>query len=248
MFINQVRAAILVIGNEILSGRTQDQNVKFIAEHLSDCGISLMEVRIVQDIKKTIIESVNSLRNKYDFVFTTGGIGPTHDDITAESIAEAFSVQLELREEAEEAIRNRYAEAKVEFRAESLRMAMIPQGAELIQNAVSGAPGFRIDNVFVFAGVPHIMQSMFLSIIPSIKTEQKFYSSTLTLKVGESSIAEICRAIQLEDETVQIGSYPFEENGKWATKLVIRDLNQNKVKIVADKLKKKLQESQIPYE
>jgi molybdenum cofactor synthesis domain-containing protein len=243
----QVRAAILVIGNEILSGRTQDKNIQFIAKHLSDCGVVLAEVRVVEDIKPAIVNAVNELRNKYDFLFTTGGIGPTHDDITTESIAEAFSVEVELREEAADLIKNQYKEAGVQFRSEALKMAMIPEGAELIKNSVSGAPGFRIDNVFVFAGIPHIMQSMFLGILDQIKTDNKFHSITVTVNVGESAIAAICEKLQAEEVDVQIGSYPFTENKKWATELVIRGNSKNTVTSVANKLKNYLESQQFLY-
>ncbi len=247
MINKQVRAAILVIGNEILSGRTQDKNIQFIAKHLSDCGIVLAEVRVVEDIKDAIINAVNELRNKYDFLFTTGGIGPTHDDITTESIAEAFSLEVELREEAADLIKNQYKEAGVQFRSEALKMAMIPEDAELIRNSVSGAPGFRIDNVFVFAGVPHIMQSMFLSILDQIRTDKKFHSIILTVHIGESAIAAICERLQTEEADVQIGSYPFTKNKKWATELVIRGSNKNKVTFVANKLKHYLESQQFVY-
>lgn len=244
---NQVRAAVLIIGNEILSGRTQDKNIKFIAEHLFDCGVILVEVRIIEDIKSDIIRTVNELRNKYDYLFTTGGIGPTHDDLTTESVAEAFSLGVEVREEAVEAIKNQYKEAGVNFRSEALKMAMIPHGAELIRNSVSGAPGFRIDNVFVFAGVPHIMQNMFLGILDQIKTDNKFYTITLKVHIGESSIAEICRKLQAQVDDVQIGSYPFIEDKKWATELVIRGNNQKHVTSITSKLRNYLEEQGIVY-
>lgn len=245
---NQVSAAVLVIGNEILSGRTQDTNVKFIAEHLSDCGVVLAEVRIIEDVKEKIIETVNELRNKYSYLFTTGGIGPTHDDVTSESIAEAFSVELELREEAVSTIKRQYKEAQMTFEERSLKMAMIPKGAELIKNIISGAPGFRIDNVFVLAGVPHIMRKMFLNILDEIKTSSKFHSETLVLNVGESAIMDICRNLQVQEEDVQIGSYPFMlDDNRWATKIVVRSINLKRVKAVIDKLKKALDKNNVTY-
>lgn len=244
---NQVRAAVLVIGNEILSGRTQDKNVQFIAEHLSNSGILLKEVRIIEDIKSDIVDNVNNLRNNYDFVFTTGGIGPTHDDVTSESIASALSVDLELREEVAESIKQQYIARGVKFKKESLKMAMVPKGAELIQNNVSGAPGFRIDNVFVLPGVPNIMQSMFESVLNGIKTQHKFHSITLTLDVGESIIANICRDVQSQSDDVQIGSYPFVENDKWATRLVMRGQNLKKVQYITKQLKLMLKKQNIGF-
>lgn len=244
---NQVRAAILIIGNEILSGRTQDKNIKFIADHLSNGGIALKEVRIIEDAKFDIVNHINALRNKYDFVFTTGGIGPTHDDVTSESVASAFSVELELREEAVNSIKQQYIERGVEFKAESLKMAMIPQGADLIQNIVSGAPGFRLDNVFVLPGVPNIMQSMFKKVMSELCTGHRFYNITLKLDVGESAIANICRDIQLQSDDVQIGSYPFVEGRKWATRLVMRGQNLKQVQNVTMKLKAALKRHKISF-
>ncbi len=244
---NQVRAAILVIGNEILSGRTQDKNIQFIAEHLSNGGIVLKEVRVIEDVKSDIVNHINTLRNNYDFVFTTGGIGPTHDDVTSESVASAFSVELELREEAVDSIKQQYIERGVEFKKESLKMAMIPKGAELIQNIVSGAPGFRLDNVFVLPGVPKIMQAMFKNVMSELSTHYRFYSITLTLDVGESTIANICRDIQLQSDDVQIGSYPFVEGKKWATRLVMRGQNLKQVQHVTMKLQAVLKKHKISF-
>ena len=244
---NQVRAAILVIGNEILSGRTQDANIKFIAEKLSNLGIALQEVRVIQDIKTVIIDNVNVLRNNYDYVFTTGGIGPTHDDLTTESVAEAFSLEVELNQNAVKAMKRQYKERNLKMMESSLKMAMIPKGAELIDNNISGAPGFRVDNVFVLPGVPNIMQGMFVNIINQLDTGKKFYSTTLVLDVGESAIANICSAIQLQAGDVDIGSYPFVVHSKWATKLVVRGQNNRQVHNITKKLEDALQANGISF-
>jgi molybdenum cofactor synthesis domain-containing protein len=218
-------AALIIIGDEILSGRTHDKNTPWIAEQLNTLGIRLAEVRTIPDIKGKIVETVNLLRRDLDFVFTTGGIGPTHDDITAESIAAAFDVPLELNDDA-------YAELLSYYKDENditegrKKMAMIPRGAQLVENPVSGAPGIHIENVYVFAGVPRIMQSMFDAVAPTLKGGKPVISRSVTADLPESLIADGLTKIQKNYGDVAIGSYPKYQNGKFATSLVMRGINE----------------------
>jgi molybdenum cofactor synthesis domain-containing protein len=217
-----IKAATLVIGNEILSGKTQDQNIQYLAQQLSDLGIILAEVRVVRDVEVDIIDALDALRKKYDYIFTTGGIGPTHDDITVAAVAKAFGIKLERNKRAVELIDNRYQEIGRKVHKMSYKMADIPQGALLITNRISGAPGFNIENVYVFAGVPSIMRSMFEEIRPQLKTGAKFVTKILLVNSGESQIVELLEGLNKEYKELDIGSYPFENNGKWGTNLVIR--------------------------
>ncbi len=218
-------AALIIIGDEILSGRTHDKNTPWIAEQLNTLGIRLAEVRTIPDIKGKIVETVNLLRRDHDYVFTTGGIGPTHDDITAESIAAAFDVPLELNDDA-------YAELLSYYKDENditegrKKMAMIPRGAQLVENPVSGAPGIHIENVYVFAGVPRIMQSMFDAVAPTLKGGKPVISRSVTADLPESLIADGLTKIQKNYGDVAIGSYPKYQNGKFATSLVMRGINE----------------------
>src|ERR1700753_1904805 len=180
-----VTAAILVIGDEILSGRTKDRNIGYIAEYLTNMGVELREARVVPDIEAEIVAAVNALRARYTYVFTTGGIGPTHDDITADAIAKAFGVALRINAEAREMLEARWRQTGTEVNAARLRMARIPEGGSLIVNSVSAAPGFRIGNVHVMAGVPIIMKSMLESILPTLKTGRKVLSRAVPAQVGE---------------------------------------------------------------
>ncbi len=217
-------AAILVIGNEILSGRTQDKNTNHIANKLNECGIRLMEARTVPDIESMIVHAVNRLRVQYDYVFTTGGIGPTHDDITAASVAKAFETPLEQNEEAYNILASHYT--KEELTPPRLKMAQIPVGAKLVSNPVSGAPGFNIGNVYVMAGVPNIMQSMLDSILPNLKGGPVVLSKTVEAKCGESKIAEGLSKIQDKYTEIDIGSYPQYKDGVHATSIVMRCENE----------------------
>jgi molybdenum cofactor synthesis domain-containing protein len=213
-------AAILVIGNEVLSGRTQDANVNFIAKRLSDLGVTLSEVRIIPDIEGMIIEAIRKLSDKYDQVFTTGGIGATHDDITAASIAKAFNRSLHTDPEAVKILQTYYLERLNETR---LKMAIIPEGSSLIKNPVSAAPGFQIKNVYCMAGIPAVMQAMFDVIIPTLKTGQTFHAKTIKSFILENDIAQPLTDIQNAHTTVEIGSYPsFLSPGKWGVSLVVR--------------------------
>ncbi|WP_299444033.1 molybdopterin-binding protein [uncultured Rhodospira sp.] len=212
-------AALIVIGNEILSGRTQDANVTFIAGRLSAMGIPLREVRVVPDEAAAIVEAVNTLRARATYVFTTGGIGPTHDDITAASIAAAFGRPLVRHPEAEALMREAYGSDITEVR---LRMASMPEGAALIDNPASGAPGFRVENVFVLAGVPSIMRAMFESLAPDLTGGPPILSRAVTATVRESEVAEALAAIQARWPAVDLGSYPWARGGQIGTTLVAR--------------------------
>ncbi len=215
------RASIVVVGNEILSGRTKDANTSWIAEQMVQAGVVLAEVRVVPDIRDEIVFAVNELRRKYDYVFTTGGIGPTHDDITAESIAHAFGTTLELNEEAYGILVRHYG-SEEEVTPPRRKMAMIPVGASLINNPVSGAPGFQLENVFVMAGVPRIMQAMLDDIKPRLKRGRTMLSNTIACSLAESAVAEPLSKIQDRFPTVSIGSYPHFRGGILGLSLVLR--------------------------
>ena len=205
----QVTAAMLIVGNEVLSGRTQDKNLAFVANALGEIGVDMREVRIVPDEMDEVVAAVNALRAKYTYVFTTGGIGPTHDDITADCIAAAFGVKLEMHPLAVQLLEAHYDAQGIEFNAARARMARIPEGASLIDNPVSTAPGFRIENVHVMAGVPKIMQAMMENILPTLEGGEKLSSVTITSQVPEGSIAEAMEQLQAAHPQVSIGLYPF---------------------------------------
>ena len=214
------RVAVLVIGNEILSGRTVDKNINWIAEQMTKHGVPLSEVRIVPDIEAKIVEALNALRGEYDYVFTTGGIGPTHDDITAASVALALGVEFERHEQAYNVLLDYYGRAELtEARA---TMADMPRGAELIPNPVSGAPGFYIDNIFVMAGVPRIMQAMLEDVITKIKPGKEILSNTVFCDLQESKVAEGLKKIQASYDSVDIGSYPSFRGGILNVSVVLR--------------------------
>jgi molybdenum cofactor synthesis domain-containing protein len=226
-----VTAAFLVIGDEILSGRTKDKNIGFVADYLTSLGIDLKEVRIVLDDKTDIANAVNALRSRYDYVFTSGGIGPTHDDITAESVAEAFDVPLILDPRAVAILEKHYPPGQ--FTPARQRMARIPQGAELILNKVSKAPGFKMGNVHIMAGVPSIMQAMMDAIAPTLATGTKMLSETVNADMPESRIAERLAAIQDAHPDTLIGSYPNASDGKFTTQIVIRSRDETVLKAAA---------------
>lgn len=230
-----VDAAVLVIGNEILSGRTKDANLTYLAVELNKLGVRLMEARVVPDIEARIIEAVNTLRSQYDYVFTTGGIGPTHDDITAECIAKAFGVRLLRNPEAVKILERRY-QNQIELNEARLRMANIPEGAELIANPVSGAPGFRIGNVFVMAGVPSIMQGMFQGVKNKLVGGAPMHARTIATNLPEGTIAGGLTALQSRHPETEIGSYPFFRLGKFGVSLVIRSTDQAAIDRTAEEL------------
>lgn len=201
-------AAILIIGNEILSGKTKDANTPWIAAQLKGRGIKVVEVRIVSDVQSAIIEALNALREKYDFVFTTGGIGPTHDDITAESISAAFGLAHVVNEEARARMEADYAKRGTQMNAARLRMATVPEGAELLQPQKSSAPGFKIGNVFCMAGIPSVMQDMWLAAETHLPRAAEIRSTNVVCKIKEGDLADDLRAIQEQYPDVDIGSYP----------------------------------------
>jgi molybdenum cofactor synthesis domain-containing protein len=213
-------AGLLLIGDEILSGRTKDRNLGYIADLLTALGIDLQEARVVPDKEGDIVAAVNALRERYTYVFTTGGIGPTHDDITADAIAKAFNVPIDHDPRAVAILKAHYQPGMLN--EARLRMARIPEGAELIENPVSKAPGFRIGNVFVMAGVPKIMQAMLEQIAPKLTRGQPVLSATVTAHFAEGDLAKPLKEIQDHYPDVAIGSYPFEEQGRFGSHLVLR--------------------------
>ncbi len=215
-------AAAIIIGNELLSGRTQDANLNYIANGVNRHGLKLMEARVIPDVEQTIIDTVRTLSKAHDVVFTTGGIGPTHDDITAHSIAKAFNVPIIRHRAALAAIEDHYADNPTKCNESRRKMADVPEGCELIGNPVSGAPGFRMENVYVMAGVPRIMQAMFDRILPGLPHGSRILSMTLRINIPEGDVADGLRALQEDNPDVEIGSYPFNEEGVWGTNLVLR--------------------------
>lgn len=241
-------ASILVIGDEVLSGRTLDTNSNHIAKKIEDLGINVNEIRVIPDNKGKIINDINSLRKKNDYLFTTGGIGPTHDDITAESVAEAFNVKLEENLDAYNILKNFYKGIGSEFNDTRKRMARIPYGATLIENPISAAPGFKIENVFVFAGIPKVMQSMLENSIKFLNKGK--ISATITIKVDavEGQIADVLGKISIENKDVKIGSYPyFNSEIDFGVNVVMKSLNKSNLNIVVEKFKKYLSKESLNY-
>lgn len=229
------RAAVIVIGNEILSGRTQDANTQWIAEKLAPRGVLLGEVRVVEDDEQAIIDAVNALRIKYNYVITTGGIGPTHDDITVESVAKAFGVSPVLNHTAKEALIAHYG-SENELNAARLKMAMIPEGAVLIDNPVSGAPGFRLENVFVLAGVPRIMQAMLSHVMTLMEQGTPYLSNTVSCHLKEGDIAHDFEILQGKYPDIIMGSYPHYRGGMLGLSLVLRGANPDMLSAATDEL------------
>ncbi|MEQ1725648.1 MAG: molybdopterin-binding protein [Sphingopyxis sp.] len=218
-------AALIVIGDEILSGRTQDKNIAQIASWLNVQGIRLAEVRVIPDVESAIVEAVNALRARNDYLFTTGGIGPTHDDITVDAIAAALGVGV-VHHPAAVAVLTRYYEGRGGVTDARLRMARVPDGAALIPNRMSGAPGIRIGNMFIMAGVPHITAGMLDALTGTLEGGAPLLSATIGCWVAESEIAEMLRATEAAHEGVQIGSYPFFRDGRVGCNFVIRSTEQ----------------------
>ena len=223
----KVNAAILIIGNEILSGRTQDTNTTTIALWLNSIGVKVQEVRVIPDIENIIIETVNHLRKVNDYVFTTGGIGPTHDDITAQSISKAFSIKYEIHKEAYKILEAYYKPG--EFNEGRQKMVWMPENANLILNPTSGAPGFNVENVFCLPGVPSILKSMLGGLKNRIVGGDPILSHTISLRTVESEIADSLTKVQDNNLDVEIGSYPFFQAGKLGVSIVIRSEDQSKI-------------------
>ena len=215
-------AAMLVIGDEILSGRTRDANMHFLAGELTKQGITLAEVRIVGDEKQDIVDAVQTLAARYDTVFTSGGIGPTHDDITADCIAAAFDRHIDVRDDARALLQAHYDNSGQELNEARLRMARIPDGAALIDNPVSVAPGFTVENVHVMAGVPSVFQAMVASVLPTLTGGAPLLSQSLRIDRGEGDIAGPLAKLAETYADLSIGSYPFQKNGAFGSNIVIR--------------------------
>ena len=223
----KVNAAILIIGNEILSGRTQDTNTGTIAIWLNSIGVKVNEVRVIPDIEDTIVHTVNYLRKSNDYVFTTGGIGPTHDDITAQSISKAFNLEYEMHKEAFKILEAYYKVG--EFNAGRQKMVWMPRNANLILNPTSGAPGFNVENVFCLPGIPSILKSMLGGLKNKIVGGKPILSHTVSLRTVESEIAKSLTDVQDNNKDIEIGSYPFFQAGKLGVSIVIRSEDQSKI-------------------
>jgi molybdenum cofactor synthesis domain-containing protein len=222
-----VTAALIVIGEEILSGRTQDANIAYIAAYLTRIGIALREVRVVADVEAEIVAAVNALRTRFTYVFTTGGIGPTHDDVTTDAIAKAFGVAVTVDPAAVAAMRQRFSDK--ELTPARLRMARIPEGASLIGNAISRAPGYMLGNVIVMAGVPRIMQVMLDAVSPRLAKGRPMLSRSVRIDAPEGDVAPGLAGLQEAQPEVQIGSYPFFENKRLGTYVVLRSTEADKL-------------------
>lgn len=222
-------AAMLVIGDEILSGRTADTNTNHLAKALTQAGIDLKEVRVVSDDSDAIVGAVNALRQAYDTVFTSGGIGPTHDDITADSIAAAFGLPIDVRADARAILEERYEKMGTKINEARLRMARIPDTATLIDNPVSGAPGFTVENVHVMAGVPAVFHAMVETVVPTLKGGPPVVSMTHRINQGEGNVAGPLAELAAEYADLSIGSYPFQHQGQYGTNIVIRGQDASRV-------------------
>jgi molybdenum cofactor synthesis domain-containing protein len=215
-----VTACVLIIGNEILSGRTQDVNLAHLAQTLNEYGVQVREARVIPDVEEVIVDTLNECRRVFDYVLTTGGIGPTHDDITADCVAKAFGIELEMHPEVEALIRRR--EAPAEIMEARLRMARIPRGARLIENAVGGPPGFQVENVFVMAGVPAIMRAMVATLGDRLQGGEPVRSRSIIAFLTEGHVAKRLGEIQDRYPALDLGSYPFYNRDRYGTNLVMR--------------------------
>ena len=237
------KSAIVIIGNEILSGRTQDSNTSTLAIWLSSIGVNVAEVRVIPDVQEIIVDTLNLLRSTYDYVFTTGGIGPTHDDITAESVSKAFGLKYEVHKEAFKILEQYYNPG--EFNEGRQKMVKMPRNAKLILNPTSGAPGFSVDNVFCLPGVPTILKSMLGGLKNRIAGGEPILSLTISLKTVESEIASSLAQVQNKNEDVEIGSYPFFHAGKLGVSIVLRSENQSKIDVCNSQILKFIKEKKI---
>ena len=233
-------AALVVIGDEILSGRTQDKNVAQVATWLNDQGIRLAEVRIVPDLPDRIAETVNQLRAEHDYVFTTGGIGPTHDDITVDAIAEAFGVPVVVHPQARAILEDYYRDRPGGLTEARLRMARVPEGAELIPNPTSGAPGVRMENVFIMAGVPYIAASMLEALTGKLEGGRPVVSVVIGARAPESDVADLLRETEAAHPGVAIGSYPFFKEGLYGANFVIRSEDEELARVTGEDLSARL--------
>lgn len=232
------RAAIIIIGNEILSGRTLDENTQQIALTLSKKGINIFEVRTIADEEAAIIKTVQELSATYDYVFTTGGIGPTHDDITAESVAKAFNLKYTINQEIYCLLRDFYLQKGQEFNEARIKMSRMPEGAKLLRSSETLAPGFNVKNVFVMAGIPKIMKAMLTSAIALLPECELMKSKSLDVSIGEGVLAKDFGELQKKYKNVEMGSYPFSGNDKIGTSLVLRSFDDRALEEAYSKLKK----------
>jgi molybdenum cofactor synthesis domain-containing protein len=239
----KVNAAILIIGNEILSGRTQDTNTSTLATWLNSIGVKVGEVRVIPDVEQTIIDVLNLLRSEYNYVFTTGGIGPTHDDITAQSVSKAFGIKYEIHKEAYKILEAYYKPG--EFNEGRQKMVWMPENANLILNPTSGAPGFSVKNVFCLPGVPSILKSMLGGLKNEIVGGKPILSLTVSLKTVESEIADSLTKVQNNNQDIEIGSYPFFHAGKLGVSIVIRSEDQTKIDECSSQILKFVNEKNI---
>ncbi|WP_424985676.1 competence/damage-inducible protein A [Microbulbifer sp. S227A] len=233
-------AAMLVIGDEILSGRTRDSNMHFLAGELTKNGIDLKQVRVVSDDRDAIIDATRALSETHDVVFTSGGIGPTHDDITADCIAAAFGATIDVRDDARKILEDHYEKSGLELNAARLRMARIPEGAQLIDNPVSRAPGFTLGNVHVMAGVPQVFQAMVASVLPTLTGGAPLLSQSLQVFRGEGDIAETLSQFAARFADLSIGCYPFQKDGVFGANIVIRGQDGTRVDSAMTQLSKVL--------
>jgi molybdenum cofactor synthesis domain-containing protein len=229
-------ACVLIIGNEILSGRTKDSNLGWLAERLNEAGIRLREARVVSDVEEEIVRAINEVRGRYDYVFTTGGIGPTHDDITADCVAKAFGVPLREHPEALARLAAGYANPEVDLNAARRRMARVPEGGILIDNPVSRAPGFQIGNVYVMAGIPRVMQAMFESFRHRLTGGKRMLARQIAAELPEGRMAEGLSALQDRYSDLEIGSYPFQRMGKVGAAIVVRGTDRTRIDAAAEEL------------
>jgi molybdenum cofactor synthesis domain-containing protein len=221
------KASIIIIGNEILSGRTKDTNTSILALWLNSLGVKVEEVRVIPDVEEIIVNTVNELKKNYNYVFTTGGIGPTHDDITAASISRAFGLKYEINQEAFKILKAYYKPG--EFNEGRQKMAWTPSNAKLILNPSSGAPGFIVENVFCLPGIPSILKSMIGGLKNEISGGRQIISNTINLRTVESEIAKSLTSVQDNNKEVEIGSYPFFQSGKLGVAIVMRSVDQSKI-------------------
>jgi len=238
-----VTAALVVIGDEVLSGRTKDRNIGYVAEKLTETGIQLKEVRIVADDQDAIGEAVNTLRQRHDYVFTTGGIGPTHDDITADAIGAAFGLPVEQDARALDIMRRHFREDQLT--PARLRMTRMPVGAALIDNPVSVAPGFSVENVYVMAGVPQIMQGMLDQVLPDLRSGRKILSRTLRVSAKEGDIADVLGEVQALFSDIAIGSYPFHVDNRFGVNVVFRGPDGDRIEATSRQVQAQLAAREI---
>ena len=239
----EINAAIIIIGNEVLSGRTKDLNTSTLSIWLNSLGILVKEVRVIPDLEETIINTVNELKKKFNYIFTTGGIGPTHDDITAESISKAFNLDYGFHKEAF-SILEKYYDAG-EFNDGRQKMAKMPTSANLILNPTSGAPGFYVENVFCLPGVPSILKSMIGGLNNILVGGDPILNKTINLRTYESEIAESLTEVQNKNKEVEIGSYPFFRQGKLGVSIVLRSINQDKIDLCYSEILKFIKQKNI---